>query len=82
MRPGELPAGRYARLIHVGPYGGIRGATAALQQWIKHQGQALEIEPTPAGDRVAGWVEFYPTDPRAEPDQSRWVTEIIMKLAD
>ena len=82
VRPGELPAGSYARLIHVGPYGGIRDATAALQQWIKAQGRTLDIERTPTGDRTVCWVEFYPTDPRAEPDQSKWLTEIIMKLAD
>ncbi|MEO6379463.1 MAG: GyrI-like domain-containing protein, partial [Caulobacteraceae bacterium] len=38
VRPGDLPAGQYASLIHVGPYSGIRDATASLHQWIKDQG--------------------------------------------
>ncbi len=83
VRPGELPAGRYASLIHVGPYGGIRDATAALHQWIKDRGERQDVAITPAGDRIAAcWVEFYPTDPRLEPDQKKWVSEIAIKLAD
>ena len=81
VRPGELPAGQYASLIHVGPYGGIRDATAALHRWITDEGRAQDIAHTPTGDRFACWIEFYPTDPRAEPDQSKWVSEIAIKLA-
>ena len=81
VRAGELPAGRYASLTHVGPYSGIRDATAALGRWIKDQGLVQDVTHTPAGDRAACWAEFYPTDPRIEPDQRKWVTEIAIKLA-
>jgi effector-binding domain-containing protein len=33
VRGGILPAGRYATLLHVGPYDGLVQANAALQQW-------------------------------------------------
>jgi effector-binding domain-containing protein len=60
-----LPAGRWLVALHVGPYSGLRDAHGALQDWARGQG----IE----------WTEFcehYLTDPREEPDSSRWATEL------
>jgi effector-binding domain-containing protein len=63
----SLPAGDYATLMYVGPYGGLRPAHDALQQW--------------AEERSFGWserIETYITDPRREPDSSRWETEVAL----
>jgi effector-binding domain-containing protein len=66
-QPSGLPGGRAAVLRHVGPYDELRDACARLQEW--------------AGDRAAGpFWESYVTNPRDEPDSSRWVTEIFLPL--
>jgi effector-binding domain-containing protein len=67
VRSGALPAGRYATLVHVGPYGGLRDAHQALQDWAEEQ-----------GFRWSERVETYVTDPRQEPDSSRWETEVAL----
>ena len=54
-------------LVHVGPFSGLRDACERLQEWV--------------GDRAAGpFWESYVTNPREEPDSSRWVTEIFLPL--
>ena len=55
-RSGALPAGRYATLVHVGPYGGLRDAHQALQDWAQQQ-----------GFRWSERVETYVTDPARSP---------------
>ena len=70
IRACELPAGTVATVTHRGPYDGLRHTWAALTEWMKSQG--LE----PAG---APW-EVYVTDPGAEPDQSRWRTDIFFPV--
>ena len=56
-----------AVLVHVGPFSGLRDACERLQEW--------------AGERAAGpFWESYVTNPREEPDSSRWVTEIFLPL--
>jgi effector-binding domain-containing protein len=70
VRRGRLPAGRYATLVHVGPYGGLRAAHEALQEWAEEQGFAW-------GERV----ETYVTDPSREPDSAKWETELAYLAA-
>jgi effector-binding domain-containing protein len=74
VRPGVLPAGRYATLIHVGPYDQLVAANAALQDWAQREG--ITLESSPDGRRWAGRVEHYLTDPAAEPDPAKWETEV------
>ncbi len=62
-----LPGGRVAVLRHVGPFSGLREACERLQEW--------------AGERAAGpFWESYLTNPREEPDASRWITEIVLPM--
>jgi effector-binding domain-containing protein len=78
--PGELPGGRYVTLLHTGPYDGLVGANGALQDWAAEQGITLESSPD---ERLwAGRVEHYLTDPSAEPDPSRWQTEVAYLISD
>ncbi len=78
-----LPAGRYATLIHTGPYDGLMGATEQLLQWVGGRGQTFDVHVLDDGsERWASRVEFYPTDPREEPDQSKWVAHLAFRLAD
>jgi len=65
-----LPAGRWIVALHVGHFDGLRDAHAALQDWAQGEGLA--------------WSEFceqYLTNPREEPDSSRWETELAYLIA-
>lgn len=64
-----LPAGRYVVVIHVGPYEGLESAHAAVD--------AAGFEQ----DELSGArVEHYVTDPRSEPDPSRWRVDVEQLL--
>jgi len=76
-----LPAGRYASLLHRGPYDQLYDANAALGDWIKEQGLNVEIVKSPSGDRFGCCLEVYLTDPGVEKDPEKWETEVALKLA-
>jgi GyrI-like small molecule binding domain len=66
----ELPAGRYATLVHVGPYRhdtepDLAAARATLQTWATERG----LSPT-------GYMEQYRLGPVEEPDYTKWETEL------
>ncbi|MBV8211922.1 MAG: GyrI-like domain-containing protein [Verrucomicrobia bacterium] len=77
---GVLPAGRYASLIHQGPYEQLYEANAALLDWIKEQGLEIEVQGSPEGDRFGCRLEIYLTDPGAEKDPDKWETEVAIRL--
>jgi effector-binding domain-containing protein len=76
-----LPAGRYASLIHRGPYEQLYDANATLGKWIEEQGLKVEVRRTPEGDKFECWLEIYLIDPRVEKDPQKWETEVAFKLA-
>jgi effector-binding domain-containing protein len=65
---GELPAGKAATATHMGPYDDLGQTWMALRKWVESQG----LEP------ACGAWEVYVTDPGAEPDQSKWRTDIFI----
>ena len=80
--PGVLPAGRYATLMHTGHPSELVGTTKALLDWAAAQGLTWDMSPGETGDRWASRLEIYLTDPREEPDMSKWVTQLAFRLAD
>lgn len=84
VRPGVLPAGRYATMVYTGPYGGdgLIGANAALQGWAKENGVAWEVREGDHGDVWGARMEFYLTNPAAEPNPHAWRTEIVYLVAE
>lgn len=77
---GALPAGRYATVLHVGPYDGLVEATDRLLKWGAAEGVNWD-----RSDDQRHWgarVEFYETDPDEEPDPAKWTTELRFRLAD
>ena len=70
IRASELPSGTVATVSHMGAYDELPKTWTALVEWIGSQGLA------PAG---APW-EVYVTDPGAEPDQSKWRTDIFFPV--
>jgi AraC family transcriptional regulator len=71
VRANTLPGGPAATTTHMGPYEGLIGAHAAVQQWIEAQGLVAASAP---------W-EVYVTDPADYPDPKDWKTEIFWPLA-
>jgi effector-binding domain-containing protein len=79
---GAIPLGRYATVTHTGHPSELMGATKALLDWAAAQGLAWDVSPDVGGERWGGRVEYYLTDPREEPDMSKWVTQLAFRLAD
>ena len=77
-----LPAGRYATLTHVGHPSELMAATKALLDWAAAQGLTWDMSASADGERWGSRLEIYLSDPREEPDMSKWVTQLAFRLAD
>ena len=70
IQAGELPAGTAVTVTHIGPYDTLGQTWAALTEWMKSRGL----------DAAAAPWEVYATDPGAEPDSSKWRTDIFFPV--
>jgi len=82
LLPGLLPGGRYATYTHLGSPDGLIGATALLLDWAEAAGLHWDTTPTPAGTAWGCRLEIYGTDPRVQPDTTKWETELTFRLAE
>ena len=73
---GGLPEGRYVVLRHAGPYDGLIGSNAALQQWAREQGVEFDTWDTAEGCAWRARAEHYLTDPSKEPDPAKWEVDV------
>jgi effector-binding domain-containing protein len=71
VKPGELPAGPAAIAVHAGPYETLGATYEAMRAWL---------EASPDYTANGGPWELYLTDPSAEPDPTKWLTEVIFPL--
>jgi effector-binding domain-containing protein len=78
---GLLPAGRYATVSHVGHPSELVAVTADLLEWARQQGLAWDMTETDAGEKWGCRLELLLTDPRVEPDMSKWETRLMFRLA-
>jgi len=76
---GVLPAGRYAVLVHTGPYDGLLDATARLLAWAEENG--IVWQTSKDGKTWGARIEFYLTNPAEEPDPQNWQTELAFLVA-
>jgi effector-binding domain-containing protein len=67
---GEIPGGKAAACLHVGPYDQLRGAYEALGAWMKANGH---VASGPA-------YEFYLNDPRTTPP-AQLQTQVVFPLS-
>ena len=67
---GELPAGKCARVWHIGPYEKLRESHLALSAWVTQQ---------KGKQRGAPW-EVYWTDPGMVPDPAKWRTQLFLPI--
>lgn len=71
VKPSQLPAGPAAIAVHAGPYETLGATYEAMRSWL-----AASPDYTANG----GPWELYLTDPSAEPDPGKWLTEVIFPL--
>ncbi len=81
VETGNLPGGRYAAIIHTGPYHELYEANMALDKWAR--GQGFDFAGKEVGDRFenATRLEIYHKDPGEDPSGPP-VTEVAFRLAD
>ncbi|HEU4421497.1 MAG TPA: GyrI-like domain-containing protein [Pilimelia sp.] len=68
VEPSMLPEGHAVTLTHMGPYEEVERAYEAAHRWLDSHGYE------PAGPH---WEVYY-TDPTAEPDPTRWRTDVVV----
>jgi hypothetical protein len=78
VRPGVLPAGRYAALTYLNH---ARRANGFLIDWTGAERLAFDRVRGPAGDEFACRYEACLTDPRTERMKTRWQVEPAILLA-
>jgi hypothetical protein len=79
LRSGSMPAGRYATLSYKNH---ARRANGALQDWAHDNGFVLDRWTVPEGDAFACRYEAFWTDPKVEPQKTKWTVELSMRLAE
>ena len=67
----EMPAGDVIKADHIGPYDQLAATHEAVWAFAQEQRRSPS----------AGPIERYITDPEAEPDPTKWHTQIILPLA-
>ncbi|HEU5100539.1 MAG TPA: GyrI-like domain-containing protein [Roseiflexaceae bacterium] len=80
VRPGVIPAGRYAALV----YSGVTGIAGnkALIEWANKNGIKWDRWDDPNGDAFRSRIEYFLTDPAEQPDRNKWETEVAIRVAD
>ena len=66
----EMPACDAVKADHIGPYDTLYQTHEAVWEYVQEIGRAP----------IGGPTERYITDPEAEPDSSKWHTEILLPL--
>jgi len=79
---GTLPGGRYGSITWQGGFDKLLDANGALIDWGRREGIRWDMEETPGGDRFGCRLEIYRTDPVQEPDSSKWLTDVVIRIAD
>lgn len=73
VRPGLLPAGRYATMTYRDH---ARRANRHLLEWAAANGHAVDRRDDPAGDLFGCRYEAYRADPRTERRKTKWAVEL------
>ncbi len=79
---GSLPAGRYAVGNHQGSPDEIADVHAAIQEWARKNDVTLASHTQRGREYWEARAETYLTDPREEPDMSKWQNEIVYLIAE
>lgn len=82
LRLDRLPSGRYARLIHRGPYDGLLSANAALIRLGEETGLQWAMRQTDRGQVFDCRLEVFRKGPSETTEPADWITEIAIRIAD
>ncbi|MEV8613835.1 GyrI-like domain-containing protein [Amycolatopsis sp. NPDC051373] len=77
-----VPGGKYVMATHHGAPDGLVAATAEVLTWGAAEGVHWDRTQAADGDHWTGRLEVYRTDPRVEPDATKWETDLYFRLAD
>jgi len=77
---GILPGGRYAMIKHIGPYDDLHQAHSVLNDW--RPDLLRDVSKEPEGLDWTGLVDIYATNPKGEPDPTRFEAYVLQKLKD
>ncbi|MDQ2894322.1 MAG: GyrI-like domain-containing protein [Actinomycetota bacterium] len=80
--PGSLPAGRYVVGTHQGSPDEIAAVHAALRDWARQEHLALAMHTRAGREFWDARAESYLTDPRTQPDMSKWQNEVVYLIAN
>jgi effector-binding domain-containing protein len=76
-----FPAGRYATVTYRGKNRGYQG-NKTLVDWAYNNGIPWDRWDDPKGDAFRSRFESMITGPEDEPDTSKWLVEVYIKVAD
>ncbi|WSY72323.1 GyrI-like domain-containing protein [Streptomyces sp. NBC_00885] len=77
-----LPRGRYVTVTHAGHPDQLFGVITAVREWAEREGLEWDMTVVDGAERRACRLESCLTDPRVEPDPSKWEIELAFRLAD
>lgn len=80
VKPGVLPAGKYATVTYFGHYDNLERVTGVVFGWAKQTGVEWDSTGGPNGETFASRFEIYPNGPDDEPDPEKWETQIFIKV--
>ena len=86
VQAGELPPGRYAVLLHVGPYrsetaADLDGARSELLNWMDQHGLRYSRE-TERGSAPACCADHFRIGPESQSDWSKWETLLTYLIVE
>ncbi len=74
-------SGEYAAMTYTGHYDGLFDATTHLEEWAQTNGVKWDRRPDEHGEFQSRF-ELYITDPGDEPDPQKWITDVLIKVAE
>ncbi len=77
-----LPAGKYAALVHKGPYLTLVDTHAQLQEWVTRNGKEFQKEVVGGEVVWKSRLELYLKGAESSPDPGVWVTEVRYLLKE
>ena len=80
--PACSPPGDTPHLLTEGTPTSSWGSTRRFWIWAAGQGLRWDMSSGDSGDRWGSRLEIHLTDPRQEPDMSKWQTQLAFRLAD
>ena len=76
VKPGVIPDGIYATMVHHGHPDSLHKTCAALEAWGASEGVTFARGDADGRITWSGRYEFYLSDPAVAPDLNEWVTEV------